>query len=158
MLKFSFLVFAQILQFYILEILGRGWLPPVLRSISTPLLRILNYYWKLELCLTRNIIVYRKLQQTESVPFSYIGSIFNRTFHTYFSLFQNLLFYYDSEHCSRPSGILLLEGCYCERLITTGTASKMKDGSERQVSVNNSGKTVFPCLQNIRIWLMDLSK
>ncbi|XP_045481694.1 ras-specific guanine nucleotide-releasing factor 1-like isoform X2 [Harmonia axyridis] len=50
----------------------------------------------------------------------------------WFVLYQNLLFYYDSEHCSRPSGILLLEGCYCERLITTGTASKMKDGSERQ--------------------------
>ncbi|XP_044765349.1 ras-specific guanine nucleotide-releasing factor 2-like [Coccinella septempunctata] len=47
-------------------------------------------------------------------------------------IFRNLLFYYDSEHCHRPSGILLLEGCYCERLITTGSASKTKDGSDRQ--------------------------
>ncbi|XP_044765264.1 ras-specific guanine nucleotide-releasing factor 2-like isoform X3 [Coccinella septempunctata] len=50
----------------------------------------------------------------------------------WFVLYQNLLFYYDSEHCHRPSGILLLEGCYCERLITTGSASKTKDGSDRQ--------------------------
>ncbi|CAH1974510.1 unnamed protein product, partial [Acanthoscelides obtectus] len=44
----------------------------------------------------------------------------------------NLLFYYDSENCHRPSGLLLLEGCYCERLITTGAASKSKDVAERQ--------------------------
>ncbi|XP_056645864.1 ras-specific guanine nucleotide-releasing factor 2-like [Diorhabda sublineata] len=50
----------------------------------------------------------------------------------WFVLYQNLLFYYDSEHCHRPSGILILEGCYCERLITTGSASKSKDGSDRQ--------------------------
>ncbi|CAG9855230.1 unnamed protein product [Phyllotreta striolata] len=50
----------------------------------------------------------------------------------WFVLYQNLLFYYDSESCHRPSGILMLEGCYCERLITTGSASKSKDGSERQ--------------------------
>ncbi|XP_015118324.1 ras-specific guanine nucleotide-releasing factor 1 [Diachasma alloeum] len=32
---------------------------------------------------------------------------------------QNLLFYYESETFSRPSGVILLEGCYCDRLITT---------------------------------------
>lgn len=48
--------------------------------------------------------------------------------------FQNLLFYYDSETCNRPSGVVLLEGCYCEQLITTGTASKTKDGGDKQVS------------------------
>lgn len=47
--------------------------------------------------------------------------------------FQNLLFYYESETCSRPSGVLLLEGCYCERLITTGSGSKNKDGVDKQV-------------------------
>ncbi|XP_044256640.1 ras-specific guanine nucleotide-releasing factor 2-like isoform X2 [Tribolium madens] len=50
----------------------------------------------------------------------------------WFVLYQNLLFYYDSENCHRPSGVLLLEGCYCERLITTGSASKTKDGSDKQ--------------------------
>lgn len=33
-------------------------------------------------------------------------------------LLQNLLFYYESDNCSRPSGVVLLEGCYCDRLIT----------------------------------------
>ncbi|XP_072402937.1 ras-specific guanine nucleotide-releasing factor 1-like isoform X1 [Diabrotica undecimpunctata] len=50
----------------------------------------------------------------------------------WFVLYQNLLFYYESEQCNRPSGILMLEGCYCERLPTTGTGSKSKDSSERQ--------------------------
>lgn len=33
-------------------------------------------------------------------------------------MLQNLLFYYESENCSRPSGVVMLEGCYCDRLIT----------------------------------------
>ncbi|XP_061932914.1 ras-specific guanine nucleotide-releasing factor 1 isoform X3 [Apis cerana] len=36
----------------------------------------------------------------------------------WFVLYQNLLFYYENETCSRPSGVILLEGCYCDRLIT----------------------------------------
>ena len=36
----------------------------------------------------------------------------------WFRLYQNLLFYYDSEHSSRPIGVIFLEGCYCERLLT----------------------------------------
>ncbi|XP_025156495.1 ras-specific guanine nucleotide-releasing factor 2 isoform X2 [Harpegnathos saltator] len=36
----------------------------------------------------------------------------------WFLLYQNMLFYYENENCSRPSGVILLEGCYCDRLIT----------------------------------------
>ncbi|XP_076644162.1 ras-specific guanine nucleotide-releasing factor 1 isoform X3 [Halictus rubicundus] len=36
----------------------------------------------------------------------------------WFLLYQNLLFYYENEQCSRPNGVVLLEGCYCETLIT----------------------------------------
>ncbi|XP_054009578.1 ras-specific guanine nucleotide-releasing factor 2-like isoform X2 [Hylaeus anthracinus] len=36
----------------------------------------------------------------------------------WFVLYQNLLFYYENEHCSRPNGVIMLEGCYCDRLIT----------------------------------------
>ncbi|XP_076761835.1 ras-specific guanine nucleotide-releasing factor 1 isoform X3 [Xylocopa sonorina] len=36
----------------------------------------------------------------------------------WFVLYQNLLFYYENDTCSRPSGVVLLEGCYCDRLIT----------------------------------------
>nr|XP_033332842.1 ras-specific guanine nucleotide-releasing factor 1-like isoform X1 [Megalopta genalis] len=35
----------------------------------------------------------------------------------WFILYQNLLFYYENEQCSRPNGVVLLEGCYCKRLI-----------------------------------------
>lgn len=31
---------------------------------------------------------------------------------------QNLLFYYDSETSTRPLGLIFLEGCYCERLVS----------------------------------------
>ncbi|CAL8278331.1 unnamed protein product [Merluccius merluccius] len=33
----------------------------------------------------------------------------------FFALYQNLLFYFHSEHSARPAGIYLLEGCTCER-------------------------------------------
>nr|XP_034181172.1 ras-specific guanine nucleotide-releasing factor 2-like [Osmia lignaria] len=36
----------------------------------------------------------------------------------WFVLYQNVLFYYENESCTRPSGVVLLEGCYCDRLIT----------------------------------------
>ncbi|XP_069694869.1 ras-specific guanine nucleotide-releasing factor 2-like [Periplaneta americana] len=45
----------------------------------------------------------------------------------WFVLYQNLLFYYDSESCNRPSGVVLLEGCYCERLITAGKNKEVAD-------------------------------
>ena len=48
----------------------------------------------------------------------------------WFALYQNLLFYYENESASKPSGVCLLEGCYCERVVTP---SKGKDG-EKQVS------------------------
>ncbi|XP_034244817.1 ras-specific guanine nucleotide-releasing factor 2-like [Thrips palmi] len=53
----------------------------------------------------------------------------------WFILYQNMLFYYDTQANARPSGVVLLEGCYCERLITppSGQGSKnAKDGMERQ--------------------------
>ncbi|KAK7793670.1 hypothetical protein R5R35_013152 [Gryllus longicercus] len=49
----------------------------------------------------------------------------------WFVLYQNMLFYYESEACGRPSGVVLLEGCYCERLIAPG-ASKHKDAADKQ--------------------------
>ncbi|XP_014483395.1 PREDICTED: ras-specific guanine nucleotide-releasing factor 2-like isoform X5 [Dinoponera quadriceps] len=36
----------------------------------------------------------------------------------WFVLYQNMLFYYENETCTRPSGVIMLEGCYCDRLIT----------------------------------------
>ena len=50
----------------------------------------------------------------------------------WFSLYQNLLFYYENDQAQRPSGVALLEGCYCERQVTP--TDKNKDGS-KQVGV-----------------------
>ncbi|ROT80063.1 putative ras-specific guanine nucleotide-releasing factor 1-like [Penaeus vannamei] len=40
---------------------------------------------------------------------------------------MNLLFYSEGESSVKPSGVIMLEGCYCERLITTNTNTKNKD-------------------------------
>jgi len=48
----------------------------------------------------------------------------------YFVLYQNMLFYFENENASRPLGVVLLEGSYCERVITP---LKGKE-SEKQVS------------------------
>ncbi|KAK8385974.1 hypothetical protein O3P69_010609 [Scylla paramamosain] len=45
----------------------------------------------------------------------------------WFTLYQNLLFYSEGEASVKPSGVIMLEGCYCERLITTNTNTKNKD-------------------------------
>ncbi|XP_042899725.1 ras-specific guanine nucleotide-releasing factor 2-like isoform X2 [Parasteatoda tepidariorum] len=51
------------------------------------------------------------------------GYLFKRTSENakwqlrWFVLYQNLLFYYENETSTRPSGAIFLEGCYCERLI-----------------------------------------
>ncbi|XP_022672231.1 ras-specific guanine nucleotide-releasing factor 2-like isoform X2 [Varroa destructor] len=47
----------------------------------------------------------------------------------WFVLYQNLLFYYESEQCARPSGLIFLEGSYCERLFTPSTGSKNTTGN-----------------------------
>ncbi|XP_042209982.1 ras-specific guanine nucleotide-releasing factor 2-like isoform X2 [Homarus americanus] len=49
----------------------------------------------------------------------------------WFTLYQNLLFYSEGEASVKPSGVIMLEGCYCERLITTNTNTKNKD-TEKQ--------------------------
>lgn len=49
----------------------------------------------------------------------------------WFALYQNLLFYYENDTTLRPSGVALLEGCYCERIVTP-TSLKGKD-NEKQV-------------------------
>lgn len=54
----------------------------------------------------------------------------------YFALYQNLLFYYESDTCVRPSGVALLEGCYCERLVTPTQSSAAKGSKdEKQVTM-----------------------
>lgn len=51
----------------------------------------------------------------------------------YFILYQNLLFYFENENASRPSGVALLEGSYCDRVLTPAALKTVKD-TEKQVS------------------------
>uniref|UniRef100_A0A1I8F5D3 PH domain-containing protein n=1 Tax=Macrostomum lignano TaxID=282301 RepID=A0A1I8F5D3_9PLAT len=46
----------------------------------------------------------------------------------YFVLYQNLLFYYDSDKSEKPSGVALLEGSYCDKYLSL----KQVDRTERQ--------------------------
>ncbi|KAH9506455.1 Ras protein-specific guanine nucleotide-releasing factor [Dermatophagoides farinae] len=53
------------------------------------------------------------------------GFLFKRTSENskwqlrYFVLFQNLLFYFENEHTQKPSGIIFLEGSYCDKMVIT---------------------------------------
>ena len=46
----------------------------------------------------------------------------------YFSLFQNLLLYYDSENSGKPIGVIFLEGCFCERVLNPVTGNTVGSG------------------------------
>lgn len=52
----------------------------------------------------------------------------------WFLLYQNLLFYFENENVVRPSGIALLEGCYCERTVTCSSKGKDSDKQVRYYS------------------------
>ncbi|XP_055956373.1 ras-specific guanine nucleotide-releasing factor 1 [Patella vulgata] len=45
----------------------------------------------------------------------------------YFVLYQNLLFYFENDTASRPSGVAVLEGSYCDRAITSASVAKGKE-------------------------------
>lgn len=51
----------------------------------------------------------------------------------WFTLYQNLLFYYENENCLKPSGMALLEGCYCERIVVPGSGRGKE--AEKQVGL-----------------------
>lgn len=74
-------------------------------------------------------------------------------------ILQNLLFYYESETSSRPSGIIFLEGCYCERLVSA--PSCIAPGSPLQTNnanVNSSKTNKEEKLQVILIFLFSFLK
>lgn len=60
----------------------------------------------------------------------------------FFALYQNVLFYFDSEHSARPSGIYLLEGCTCERVPAPKVSTGCKETLEKQVSFSNAGRRI----------------
>ncbi|XP_029941217.1 ras-specific guanine nucleotide-releasing factor 2 isoform X5 [Salarias fasciatus] len=50
----------------------------------------------------------------------------------YFALYQNVLFYFENEQSTRPSGIYLLEGCTCERAPAPKVSAVSKEPMEKQ--------------------------
>ncbi|XP_026076274.1 ras-specific guanine nucleotide-releasing factor 2 isoform X1 [Carassius auratus] len=56
----------------------------------------------------------------------------NRWTEKYFALYQNVLFYFENEQSTRPSGIYLLEGCTCERIPAPKVSTVGKESSDKQ--------------------------
>ncbi|XDV54816.1 hypothetical protein PO909_023021 [Leuciscus waleckii] len=56
----------------------------------------------------------------------------NRWNEKYFALYQNVLFYFENEQSTRPSGIYLLEGCSCERIPAPKVSTVGKESSDKQ--------------------------
>lgn len=57
----------------------------------------------------------------------------------FFALYQNVLFYFDTEQSARPSGIYLLEGCSCERVPAPKVSTGGKETLDKQVSGVDQG-------------------
>ena len=51
----------------------------------------------------------------------------------FFVLYQNVLFYFESESSSKPSGVAMLEGSYCDRIISPANLKGHRE-TEKQVS------------------------
>uniref|UniRef100_A0A8C9S764 Ras protein specific guanine nucleotide releasing factor 1 n=1 Tax=Scleropages formosus TaxID=113540 RepID=A0A8C9S764_SCLFO len=57
----------------------------------------------------------------------------NTKWHTkWFALLQNMLFYFESDSSSRPSGLYLLEGCVCDRAPSPKPSLSAKECLEKQ--------------------------
>ncbi|ESP05612.1 hypothetical protein LOTGIDRAFT_102993 [Lottia gigantea] len=81
----------------------------------------------------------------------------------YFILYQNFLFYFENDTATRPSGVAILEGSYCDRAITSTTASKGKD-LDKQVSehfiflFSCLFYYLFICITNVSYYYQYISK
>ncbi|XP_064373861.1 ras-specific guanine nucleotide-releasing factor 1 isoform X2 [Dromaius novaehollandiae] len=57
----------------------------------------------------------------------------NTKWHTkWFALLQNMLFYFETDSSSRPSGLYLLEGCVCDRAPSPKPSLSARDSLEKQ--------------------------
>uniref|UniRef100_A0A1I8HJ56 Ras-specific guanine nucleotide-releasing factor 2 n=1 Tax=Macrostomum lignano TaxID=282301 RepID=A0A1I8HJ56_9PLAT len=75
-----------------------------------------------------------KARRNNAAASTMAGNLFKRSLDTgrwqlrYFILYQNLLFYYETERNDRPSGVALLEGSYCDKFASV----KLPDRTDRQ--------------------------
>jgi len=61
----------------------------------------------------------------------------------FFALYQNVLFYFDTDQSARPSGIYLLEGCTCERVPAPKVSTCGKDTLDKLVSFVNKSVRIM---------------
>ncbi|XP_013403416.1 ras-specific guanine nucleotide-releasing factor 1 [Lingula anatina] len=61
----------------------------------------------------------------------------------WFSLYQNLLFYYENDSTTRPSGIAFLEGCYCERILTPNSVKGEKQLYSFAINFTKEGQRQY---------------
>lgn len=69
----------------------------------------------------------------------------------WFALLQNLLFYFESDSSSRPSGLYLLEGCVCDRAPSPKPALSAKEPLEKQVRPALHLTSHHPGAQGLRL-------
>uniref|UniRef100_A0A671PP50 Ras-specific guanine nucleotide-releasing factor 2-like n=1 Tax=Sinocyclocheilus anshuiensis TaxID=1608454 RepID=A0A671PP50_9TELE len=62
----------------------------------------------------------------------------NRWNEKYFALYQNVLFCFENEQSTRPSGIYLLEGCTCERIPAPKVSTVGKESSDKQFAAQET--------------------
>lgn len=73
----------------------------------------------------------------------------NTKWHTkWFALLQNMLFYFETDSSSRPSGLYLLEGCVCDRAPSPKPSLSAKDSLEKQVGAR--GRPTARCPRTAR--------
>src|SRR6218665_3595849 len=83
------------------------------------------------------------------------GYLFKRTGESgkwqlrYFVLFQNMFFYFENENSTKPSGLIFLEGSYCDKLVQPGTGKHCNTSNNLQVSTipNISFRPSLPFVQ-----------
>uniref|UniRef100_A0A3P8VZS6 Ras protein specific guanine nucleotide releasing factor 1 n=1 Tax=Cynoglossus semilaevis TaxID=244447 RepID=A0A3P8VZS6_CYNSE len=63
----------------------------------------------------------------------------------WFALLQNMLFYFENDSSSRPSGLYLLEGCVCDRAPSPKPSLSAKECLEKQKSLELRCEDVKDC-------------
>lgn len=63
----------------------------------------------------------------------------------WFALLQNMLFYFENESSSRPSGLYLLEGCVCDRSLSPKPSLSAKECLEKQVGLKRGHVALSVC-------------
>ncbi len=65
----------------------------------------------------------------------------------WFALYQNFLFYYENVNSTKPLGLMLLESCYCNKILPD--TKNTKKGEIKLVKLNFECVSLFNTFKNI---------